>query len=83
MKKIIIQMLYSLVSKLLNKKVINAIREYIVRYSTAEIDGYLKKLKVTDEVGIAVKQELEGVETYLLSMAIDIIYGFLKVNKEI
>jgi len=83
MKNIIIKMLYSLINRLVDIQVINAIREYIVRYSTEELEGYLKKIKVSDAVQIKVKDFLIDTEGFILSMIIDVVYAYLRNNKEV
>lgn len=80
MEKIIIAAVFALISKLFERNVIQYIKDFVIKYSVEETEGYLKKLKVTEEVRNKAGVSLGQTANYLLSMAIDITHGYLKVK---
>lgn len=83
MQKIIIAAVYNLVNKLLERNVVSSIKQLVVLYSTTDIAGTEKKKLVLEELYKQVAVSIGETASYIISMAIDIAYAYLKVKKEI
>lgn len=83
MQKIIIAAVYNLVNKLLERNVVSSIKQLVVLYSTTDIAGTEKKKLVLEELYKQVAVSIGETASYIISMAIDIAYAYLKVKQEI
>lgn len=83
MQKIIIAAVYNLVNKLLERNVVSSIKQLVVLYSTTDIEGTEKKKLVLEELYKQVAVSIGETASYIISMAIDIAYAYLKVKQEI
>jgi len=83
MSNIVVTLMYTLVSRLVEKNVVKYIKEEAIAVSVEALEGWQKKLKVYENVKEKGKYSLENTKSYILSMVIDIVVAYLKEKDEI